>query len=91
MITELFSPRSSGTVTLKSKDPLENPVVDCNYLADPLDMLVITEGCRLGNEIVMNLNKVAKEEVVKGAWPSGACTASQSLYNEDKTLTRYQI
>ncbi|EXJ75631.1 uncharacterized protein A1O5_00138 [Cladophialophora psammophila CBS 110553] len=70
MITELFSPRSRGTVTLKSKDPLENPVVDCNYLADPLDMLVVSEGVRLGNEIVMNLNKVAKEEVVKGSWPS---------------------
>ncbi|KIW75491.1 hypothetical protein Z517_10232 [Fonsecaea pedrosoi CBS 271.37] len=70
MITELFSPRSRGTVTLKSKDPLENPVVDCNYLADPLDMLVLSEGCRLGNEIVMNLNKVAKQEIVKGSWPS---------------------
>ncbi|KIW26761.1 uncharacterized protein PV07_06569 [Cladophialophora immunda] len=70
MITELFSPRSRGTVTLKSKDPLDNPVVDCNYLADPLDMLVMSEGCRLGNEIVMNLNKVAKQEIVKGSWPS---------------------
>lgn len=71
MITELFSPRSKGTVTLKSTDPLENPIVDCNYLSDPLDVLVMTEGCRLGNEIVMNLNKVAGEQIVKGSWPSG--------------------
>lgn len=71
MITELFAPRSKGTVTLKSADPLENPIVDCNYLSDPLDMLVMSEGCRFGNEIAMNLNKIAGEEVVKGSWPSG--------------------
>ncbi|KAJ9603235.1 hypothetical protein H2200_012013 [Cladophialophora chaetospira] len=70
MITELFSPRSKGTVTLKSADPLENPIVDCNYLSDPLDVLVMSEGCRLGNEIAMNLNKIAGEEIVKGSWPS---------------------
>jgi choline dehydrogenase-like flavoprotein len=72
MITELFSPRSKGSVTLTSADPLENPVVDCNYLADPLDVLVMSEGCRLGNEIAMNLNKVAGEVIVKGSWPAGA-------------------
>jgi hypothetical protein len=27
MITELFSPRSKGTVTLESADPLQNPIV----------------------------------------------------------------
>ncbi|KAJ9647535.1 hypothetical protein H2204_000164 [Knufia peltigerae] len=68
MITELFSPRSKGTVTLKSTDPLENPIVDCNYLSDPLDVLVISEGCRLGNEIVMN--GAGTKDIVKGSWPS---------------------
>jgi choline dehydrogenase-like flavoprotein len=72
MITELFSPRSKGSIMLKSADPLENPVVDCNYLADPLDVLVMSEGCKLGNEIAMNLNKVAGENIVKGSWPAGA-------------------
>ena len=43
MITELFSPRSKGIVSIKSTDPMENPVVDCNYLADELDLLVLTE------------------------------------------------
>ncbi len=77
MITELFSPRSKGTVTLKSTDPLENPIVDCNYLSDPLDVLVMTEGCKLGNEIAMNLNKLAGEEIVKGSWPSGRTYSEQ--------------
>lgn len=67
MVTELFSPRSRGTVTLKSKDPRENPVVDHNYLSDPLDMLVLSEGCQLANEIVMK--GVGTKDVVAGSWP----------------------
>ncbi|KAE8376037.1 hypothetical protein BDV26DRAFT_246087 [Aspergillus bertholletiae] len=68
MIAELFAPKSRGTVTLKSKDPLENPVVDCNYLADPLDLLVLTEACRFGNEVVMQ--GAGTKDIVKGSWPS---------------------
>lgn len=68
MITELFSPRSKGTVSLSSADPLENPIVDCNYLADPLDLLVMTEGVRFGNEIVMKGS--ATKDIVKGSWPA---------------------
>lgn len=71
MITELFSPRSRGTVTLNSKDPLDNPVIDCNYLADPLDVLVLAEGARLGNEIIMNGEST--KSVVKGSWPGEWC------------------
>lgn len=68
MITELFSPRSKGTVTLKSTDPVENPIVDCNYLSDELDLLVMTEGVRFGNEIVMQGS--GTKDVVKGSWPA---------------------
>lgn len=68
IITELFSPRSKGTVTLKTADPLENPIVDHNYLSDPLDVLVLSEGVRLGNEVVMK-GKGTKD-IVKGSWPS---------------------
>lgn len=71
MITELFSPRSKGTVTLKSTDPSENPIIDCNYLSDPLDLLVLTEGCQLGNEIV--LKGAGTKDVVAGSWPQGRC------------------
>ena len=67
MITELFSPRSKGTVKLKSKDPMDNPIVDPNYLSDELDLLVLTEGCKLGNEVVMS-GKGTKD-IVKGSWP----------------------
>ncbi|KEF61648.1 uncharacterized protein A1O9_03216 [Exophiala aquamarina CBS 119918] len=70
MITELFSPRSKGTVTLKSTDPSENPIIDCNYLSDPLDLLVLSEGCQLGNEIV--LKGAGTRDVIKGSWPQTA-------------------
>jgi choline dehydrogenase-like flavoprotein len=67
IIAELFAPRSRGSVTLRSTDPLANPVVDCNYLADPLDVEVLAEACRFGNEIVMQ-GKGTKG-IVKGSWP----------------------
>ncbi|KAI9926461.1 hypothetical protein MW887_004226 [Aspergillus wentii] len=67
MIAELFSPRSRGSVTLASSDPLDNPVVDCNYLSDPLDMLVLSEACRFGNEIIMG--GAGTRDLVKGSWP----------------------
>ncbi|PYH83980.1 alcohol oxidase [Aspergillus uvarum CBS 121591] len=67
IIAELFSPRSRGSVTLSSKDPLENPVVDCNYLSDPLDLLVLTEACRFANEIITK--GAGTKDIVKGSWP----------------------
>lgn len=68
MIAELFGPRSRGTVTLRSADATAVPVVDTNYLSDPLDVEVLAEACRFGNEIVME-GKGTKD-IVKGSWPS---------------------
>lgn len=67
MIAELFAPKSRGTVTLESKDASRNPVIDCNYLNDPMDLLVLTEACQYGNDIVMQ--GAGTKEVVKGSWP----------------------
>lgn len=67
-ISELFSPRSRGTVTLRSSDPLATPVVDHNYLADPLDVLILSEAVRLGNEVVMA--GTGTKDIVKGSWPA---------------------
>ncbi|KAI8304952.1 L-sorbose 1-dehydrogenase [Colletotrichum sp. SAR11_59] len=68
MIAELFAPKSRGTVTLRSTDATAVPVVDTNYLADPLDVEVLAEACRFGNEIIMQ-GKGTKG-IVKGSWPS---------------------
>ncbi|KAI9370410.1 hypothetical protein BJX61DRAFT_96484 [Aspergillus egyptiacus] len=69
MIAELFAPKSRGCVTLGSRDPMQNPVVDCGYLSDEkgMDMLVLSEACRFGNEIVMQGK--GTREIVKGSWP----------------------
>lgn len=67
IICELFSPRSRGTVTLKSKDPTDNPVVDHKYLSDELDLAVLAEACAYGNEIITK-GKGTKD-IVKGSWP----------------------
>ena len=68
MCNLLFNQKSRGFVRLKSADPSENPVVDHNYLADPLDLLVMTEACRFANEMVMN-GKGTKG-VITGSWPA---------------------
>ena len=67
MCVLLFNAHSRGTVTLRKEDPLGPPVVDHNYLADPLDELVLSEACRYANEILMEGK--ATKEVIKGAWP----------------------
>lgn len=67
MIAELFSPRSRGSVKLRSRDPLDTPEVDCGYLSDPLDVEVLAEACRFGNEIIMNGE--GTRDIVKGSWP----------------------
>ena len=68
LIAELFSPKSRGQVTLKSADPLENPVVDHNYLADDLDVLVLSEACKFANEIITQGK--GTRDIVDGSWPS---------------------
>lgn len=78
IITQLFSPRSKGTVTLRSADPTENPVVDHNYLDDPLDLLVLSEGCRLANEVVTKGS--GTKDIIKGSWPPEL--AAHHLYNK---------
>jgi choline dehydrogenase-like flavoprotein len=66
IIAELFAPKSRGSVTLKSADPKDNPVVDHNYLSDELDVLVLSEACKFGNEIIMQGKGTA--DIVDGSW-----------------------
>lgn len=70
MFTILFGQQSRGEVTLRTKDPMENPRVDHKYLDDPLDVLVLAEGARFANEIAMKSSATAK--VIEGPWPRWA-------------------
>ncbi|XP_045131330.1 glucose dehydrogenase [FAD, quinone]-like isoform X2 [Portunus trituberculatus] len=43
----LLHPKSRGTVTLRSKDPREAPLVDVGYLTHPDDVATLVEGIKL--------------------------------------------
>jgi len=68
LIAELFSPKSRGSVTLKSNNPMDNPVVDHKYLSEELDVVVLSEACRFANEIITQGKGTA--HIVDGSWPA---------------------
>ena len=44
-------PKSRGSVTLRSANPADKPVVDPNFLAEPEDLRISVEGVRISREI----------------------------------------
>jgi choline dehydrogenase len=47
-------PESKGSIHAKSSDPLANPSIRPNYLADPYDQRVLVDGMKMGREIINN-------------------------------------
>ena len=47
----VVKPDSRGTVTLRSRDPREQPEIDCNYLAEDRDARRMLEGVRLTRQL----------------------------------------
>jgi choline dehydrogenase len=43
----LLHPQSIGSITLGSRDPLDAPIIDANYLSHPGDVKLLVEGCKL--------------------------------------------
>ena len=86
IITELFSPQSRGNVKLRSADPMENPIVDHNYLDSELDLTVLAEGCRFGNEIVTE--GTGTKEIIKGSWPPQSAHHKYTTLDEWKTFVK---
>jgi choline dehydrogenase len=52
VLTTLIYPRSRGTLRLASADPTAAPLIDPQYLADPADLDVLTEGSEMVREIM---------------------------------------
>ncbi|KPI35277.1 Oxygen-dependent choline dehydrogenase [Cyphellophora attinorum] len=67
MIAMVFGLQSRGSVSIRSTDPNDKPLIDNNYLANDLDALVLAEGCRFNNEIVMQ--GTGTKDMIKGSWP----------------------
>ncbi len=51
VLATLIYPKSRGTLRLASGDPTATPLIDFNYLADPADLDLLTEGSELVREI----------------------------------------
>ena len=47
----LIAPCSRGTISLRSKDPLDAPMIRANYLAEDADMRVLVEGVKISRRI----------------------------------------
>ena len=64
----VVKPDSRGTLTLRSRDPREQPEIDCNYLAEDRDARRMLEGVRLSRRIARNpaLARFVELEILPG-------------------------
>lgn len=75
VLTTLIYPRSRGTLRLASADPTAAPLIDPQYLADPADLDLLTEGSEMVREI---MGGAAFGGAVKGEiHPGGTLRGSQ--------------
>ena len=66
----LCGAQSRGEVKLRSTNCHENPLVDHRYMSDRRDLLMMSEGVRFANEVVMT--GAGTKDKIKGSWPPGA-------------------
>ena len=71
MVTSLSAGQPQGEVMPNSGDFSETPILDHWHVRDPLNLLVLSEGCPLANEIV-----------IEGTWT----TSSDAPYAAGETL-----
>jgi choline dehydrogenase len=64
----VVKPDSRGTLTLRSRDPREQPLIDCNFLAEGRDLRRMLEGVRLARRIGRNpaLARFLELEILPG-------------------------
>ncbi|WP_109477814.1 GMC family oxidoreductase N-terminal domain-containing protein [Paraburkholderia sp. C35] len=70
-------PRSRGSVTLHSADPLDAPVIDPAYIRDPYDLKVAVEGIRQSREI---MSQTALRKYIKAEHFPGSSVRTQADY-----------
>ena len=65
----LLRPRARGWVKLRSSDPADLPVVNCNFFGDPEDLRLTLAALRHARDIVASepLQSKVKEELLPGA------------------------
>jgi choline dehydrogenase-like flavoprotein len=82
-------PRARGSVTLRSADPADAPVVDPNFLGDPYDVRVSTEGVMMSREIMAQpaMRRFVRREHFPGA--AVRTRADFEAYARERGLTSY--
>ncbi|KIC07391.1 hypothetical protein RA19_24050 [Leisingera sp. ANG-M1] len=77
----LLRPRSSGTVTLASNDPLQPPRIDAGYFSDESDFLDLIEGIKHMRKVVQQkaFQGLAGEELSPGAAKQSDAELRQSI------------
>ena len=65
----LLRPQARGTLSLRSSDPADPPLVDPNYLGDPRDLKQLIDGLRIARDIAAAapLHQALKGELQPGA------------------------
>jgi choline dehydrogenase-like flavoprotein len=72
-------PRSRGTVRLQSDDPAEAPLIDPNYLSDPLDREMSIRGVKLTQKILSQ--EPMKDFVLAERLPGPDVTSDSDYFN----------
>jgi choline dehydrogenase-like flavoprotein len=70
-------PRARGSVTLRSADPRDPPVIDPNFLGDPYDLATSTEGVKMSREI---LNQSALKRYIRKEHFPGDAVRTQAEF-----------
>merc|ERR1712141_577773 len=51
LLPSLMRPKSRGTIRLKSKNPMDHPIIDPHYLEDPQDLKTLIESLKVTKKI----------------------------------------
>jgi choline dehydrogenase-like flavoprotein len=69
IVVSLLRPLSRGSLTLKSANALEFPLINMNYLDHPIDAVALREGVRFVDEIVLRGDGM--KDIIVGEYPEG--------------------
>ena len=87
LIAALINPQSRGTVTLRSANPADPPVIQVNYLQQETDLQVLVEGIKVARQLVQagTFADLVGEELAPGA----AVTSDDALAQPTEGIEAY--
>jgi choline dehydrogenase-like flavoprotein len=79
-------PRSRGSVTLKSNNPLDAPIIDPNSFAEPYDLERHIDGIKVTQEV--GRSRSMRKFVASEHFPGGACKTKQDYIDVARNNAR---